>query len=213
MDRVQSHLNQTHLQSTQALPTLKPPRGLKDTSSVLKQVGKPLNEPTSQPHWAQMPVIISLEAFPEKSSLKDSSKWLLKEALQQWTAASAGKLLFVQTSHLNSHTKEDWPGIVISWTDTPTLGRDYEVGHTLNQVNNQAEIQHSHIELLTAPAIDQTLSPVQQQQRLLATYLHELGHALGLEHNHQSKAVMHYRGWKNTQLHSADIKTLQQLYS
>jgi predicted Zn-dependent protease len=70
----------------------------------------------------------------------------------------------------------------------------------------------SQISLIENPVIDQHLSREQQVWRLRSTLLHELGHALGLEHSLCPEHVMYFRGWRNTYLSSGDALAIQKLY-
>ena len=77
--------------------------------------------------------------------------------------------------------------------------------------------QHKRLQAITltvvkSPAIDRQLTPDQQADRLAATLLHEMGHALGLDHLPQPDAVMHSQGWRNTVLSSWDAALLKQKY-
>ena len=69
------------------------------------------------------------------------------------------------------------------------------------------------ITLIETPRIDAQLDAGQQQDRLLATLLHELGHALGLEHSPNPDDVMHHRGWRHTRLSENDRSRLRRLYA
>jgi predicted Zn-dependent protease len=66
--------------------------------------------------------------------------------------------------------------------------------------------------LLTEPVIDRHLLKPQIQDRLYTTALHEVGHALGLEHSTQAKDVMHHQGWRNKHLTPNDVSRLSTLY-
>jgi predicted Zn-dependent protease len=105
--------------------------------------------------------------------------------------------------------------INITWQEIPPAEKPKACGWTVRQIGTEPqrlEIKAVSITLIKFPRIDRALSPVQQQQRLAATVLHELGHALGLDHVQSAAAVMHYQGWQNTRLSDVDINALNRLY-
>ncbi len=136
---------------------------------------------------------------------------LLTPILRQWEAASLGAVRFKLLPDATNDTG-DPEDILIRWSETPVLGREYEVGHANRTIQGQGRIVHVDITLLMAPVIDKHLTPRQCQERLQATLLHELGHALGLEHSEHHLDVMYYRGWKNRWLTEQDCRRLQTLY-
>jgi hypothetical protein len=86
------------------------------------------------------------------------------------------------------------------------------VGHTDRKIQDRLILQAT-ITLLPEPAIDQRLSIEGRKQRMYSTLLHELGHALGMEHTESERDVMHHRGWRNTHLSDNDAYQLKTLYA
>ena len=151
---------------------------------------------------SRFPLSISVEASPEAElSVQQVLEWL-----EPWSRLSDGLVSFERHSH------ESEADIVIRWTTDTVSGRPYEVGHCRNHINEEGSIERSDITLVIAPAIDETLLAVDQQKRLQATLLHEVGHALGLDHTTAPADVMHHHGWKNTALTTNDIGQLRRLY-
>jgi hypothetical protein len=157
-----------------------------------------------------MPLRICLEAPPGPLLPGMPSVPELWMTLKQWEAASQGliRLTLVDDTPWAAKAAD----IVITWSEEITPGRDFEVGHTQRTVQGK-HITHAVITLIIQPAIDKHLSPAKQAQRLHATILHEVGHALGLEHATDKRDVMHHRGWQRTVLSAGDIRRIQQLYS
>lgn len=155
-----------------------------------------------------LPLRVALSKPPSSLSLQATElQQLLSHALAQWQMASQEYLKFV----LVTPSSETLADIQIYWSEQTTLGRDYEVGHTDRRVQGHW-IRQATITLVAYPIIDRHLSSERQKQRLYSTFLHELGHALGLEHSGSERDVMHHRGWKNTLLSHNDIEQLQTLY-
>lgn len=132
---------------------------------------------------------------------------LFWRAVRQWEAAAFGQLRLEATS------RPDQADIKLLWSDSPVYGREFEVGHTDRALKPPHWIQLVTITLVTHPAIDQQLSAKQQADRLYVTFLHELGHALGLEHSTDKRSVMYHQGWLNTQLSRQDTDALRRLYA
>lgn len=129
-----------------------------------------------------------------------------KSALQPWSRASYGLIRFRET--LN----KDHSDIIIDWSDTVIFGRDFEVGHTdLKIINNK--IEKAEITIIIYPIIDRLASNSFRIERIRRTVLHEMGHALGLNHSNSSKDVMFHRGIDNKNFSKNDIIRLNDLYN
>lgn len=150
-----------------------------------------------------------LKVFVEPDARQKDVRRLLHTALMQWEVASEGAVRFHLLDALPA--LRDQADIVIDWAAETTLGRDYEVGHTDRSIQG-VYITRATMTLIQTPVIDAHLSPEQQKYRLFSTLLHEVGHALGLEHSDRKEDVMHHRGWRHTMLSGNDIKRIQALY-
>lgn len=148
-------------------------------------------------HWPK-------EAMPLKVFYPEGRDW--SAIVDQWVLGSAKQVQFVTVTDPNA------ADIVFSWTDSAVKGRPYEVGHTNNTVNGQNLITKSEIQLLESPLIDKQLAGLERQMRLQSTILHEMGHALGLEHSENVQDVMYFRGWNNAYLSTHDCERIQELY-
>lgn len=156
-------------------------------------------------HPESMPLTICLDAPSLESGWTQEPEQLLNLAIKQWELASRGALRFQQCF------SPDSAHIRIQWNETPTPGREFELGHAERNVQG-SWIWQVCITLVTQPAIDGHLSAARRKERLYSTLLHELGHALGLEHSVCERDVMHHRGWRNRYLSENDCRRLQALY-
>ncbi|HEY9744711.1 MAG TPA: matrixin family metalloprotease [Oculatellaceae cyanobacterium] len=157
-------------------------------------------------HAERMPLSVSLQTDPSNTWPDTVVRPLLHMALAQWEAASLGALSFQMLQTLPSQAD-----LQLFWADETVPGREYEVGHTDRKLQGQWLCQAT-VTLVTAPAIDARLSSGRRRQRLYSTLLHELGHAIGLEHSESAADVMHHRGWQNLCLSENDIRRVRALY-
>lgn len=156
---------------------------------------------------AAMPLRVWVDDPP--GCIETSSRWMI-EVMRQWEVGSGGLIRFrALDSRLSANA--ELADIHIGWSKETTVGRDYEVGHARRDVANQ-RIRHVDITFIESPLIDAHLTALQRKNRLIATILHETGHALGLEHAEHPHDVMYYRGWQNTQLSVNDLSRLNKLY-
>jgi predicted Zn-dependent protease len=152
-----------------------------------------------------MPLSVFIDPNPDMPGLEQA----LFIAMRQWEVASLGLIRFKPPSLLPAD--RDAADILVSWSNETTLGRDHEVGHAKRTVHGK-RILHVDITLIAQPLIDGHLSADRRKARLMATILHETGHALGLEHSDQAADVMHYRGWQRPYLSDNDIHRIRTLY-
>jgi hypothetical protein len=106
--------------------------------------------------------------------------------------------------------------ICIQWRDDPHPSKPYEAGRTVIECHGEQQgqqcLKHVTIELLRHPKINQHLGVHEQGIQYYATLLHELGHALGLEHANQPTSVMYHRSLQNRHLTPEDTAMLRRLY-
>lgn len=154
----------------------------------------------------QMPLAVWIEPSPDA---KLPSEKLLFATLKQWEVASEGLIRFRLMD--TAIKQKEAAHIEFRWRGETVKGRDYEVGHASRDVQG-ARIRRVTVTLIQEPIIDGHLTPEKRRARLLATVLHETGHALGLEHSDRSQDVMYYRGWQRDTLSENDSHRLRELY-
>ncbi len=189
--------------------------------------GQSQSTSTEKVRWAKeaFPLSLYVEGLTSDHPVADEFETLVLDSIAEWERASG------QAIQIKIADSQDRADIEILWSDTPIEGREHEVGHAKRTVNTdmvhsgysgygglsgsrhiEGVITHADITLITKPVIDGELTPAQQRRRLHATILHELGHALGLNHSPAPWDAMYYQGWRNTHLSNGDIMTLRGLY-
>jgi len=163
---------------------------------------------TKSPKWdlERIPLKFFINPLPtDENYLKEFEK-AVETAFSPWERASAGIIRFEKIYNL---TNAD---IIIEWSNTATLGREYEAGHSNLKIAGN-KIDKAEITVLIYPIIDAMAAPEARIERVRRTAVHEIGHVLGLNHSNSSKDVMHHRGINNKNLSENDIRRLNELYS
>lgn len=179
--------------------------------SMLEALGMlaPWNQDEAPP---ELTVRWHREAMPLAVHVEDNAlRPLVMHTLRQWEQATEQRVRFRDLLGVAG------ADIVVAVSTETVRGRDYEVGHTRRQVSGRDSagyglIRHVDVTLIDKPAIDVRLDANGRKQRLIATILHEFGHALGLEHSDCQDDVMHHRGWRQTRLSANDCRRIVTLY-
>lgn len=179
---------------------------------------KPTEQPLT-PKWAQLcpfspqPAVLSVGI-----SAPNLPIGLVQKALTAWETATQQGITFKLTICEEDTTHSD---IVFYWTNqtmanTPENPHTYSTGQAwlhIKPIQHKPTIIGSTIELVEHPVIDAYLPKAQQEQRLYTTLLHELGHALGLNHANNINSIMHPKGWRNTGFSQEDVALFKALYT
>lgn len=154
---------------------------------------------------SRIPLKYYLSKSDQLGELADSIDTLVQSCFMDWSRASLGKIRFMKT------LVESGSDISINWSETVTLGRQYECGHNDLKVVGQ-KIEKASIRLIIYPLIDKLSNQVNRKERLRRTLLHEIGHSLGLKHSETSSDIMFHRAITNKKISLNDEKALQELY-
>ena len=134
---------------------------------------------------------------------------MISDALNQWSQVSKRVVTWQPT---NDSSDAD---IVIDWAQRPAdMADGAETGETnlrtMPDGNGGGIIQSARVTILTTMR-GINISPIEVRK----TCLHEIGHALGLNHSSTNRDIMHWQSSLNqeTELSARDGTTLQRLYS
>jgi tetratricopeptide (TPR) repeat protein len=151
-------------------------------------------------NWVRMPIRVFIDRAPQVPGWKTAFSGLAQQACQTWQGAANGKIRFQFVAEAeNADIRIHWQKAF----EHQKIGENPFVA-----VNNK--IVRSDVTVATHVGD----TPLTSQQ-VLATLLHEMGHALGIQgHSPEAGDIMFYASSPNQQatLSARDKKTLQKLY-
>lgn len=157
-------------------------------------------------HQSRIPLKYYIKRGNNILGFLDDFEKIIPSCFDCWSRASLGKIRFIKTI-----TESD-ANIVVNWSETVVLGRDYESGHNnLKVMGNR--IEKADISIVVYPLIDKLSPAVNRVERVRRTMLHELGHSLGLQHSLSSRDIMFHRGISNKNISENDSKEIIELYN
>lgn len=129
---------------------------------------------------------------------------MMKKAFNEWQTKTNGAVKFYYTNNRSN------ANIIVSFVQK--LNR--------NQVGvNRIGVTHSRFRgdsmvfaQIEMAAQGQNFNRVLSETEVYATMLHEIGHALGLEHNPNKNSIMYYSTTGRYELSEIDIKNFKTLY-
>lgn len=156
----------------------------------------------------KMPLHVLIKSGIGKVGYSDLYPTSFTQAMDQWSAASNGKVSFTL---VNDQTDAD---IICEWTDNPKdLLTPMEGGECRMSCDSDGTPFRAEIIILTKPQKDHLTD---QTESMLIVCLHELGHGLGI-HGHSSQLgdimFAFASPMKKQMLSERDKKTIQKLYA
>lgn len=161
---------------------------------------------------AKLPLTVYIQNSSTAKGFKPNFPKIAKDSFIDWYKASNRKIAF---KFVNSSENAS---IKLSWTDNRLRTTDdkkerLKAGITRSRITESGVIKDAHIQI-------RTLDPFSKKgidnDKIMSTCLHEVGHALGLNGHSSNHADIMYMGVNQRQfpaLTKRDKKTIQKLYS
>lgn len=155
-------------------------------------------------HWQQFPLTLVIAPLPQTlQGLITQAEAV--DAVRRWESLLPCALVTVLPKD-SSHGQ-----IMVLWDGQPNPNHPYEAGHCRRYATQSGVMEKAVITIVPKALIDDRLSHQHRRNRVLNTLAHEMGHALGLEHHTDPKALMHPQGWRNTHPNHSDLQQWNRL--
>lgn len=150
------------------------------------------------------PITVYITSGKGVPHYRDEFDESLREALDDWTEATAGKFRFeIQAESQN-------PDITVTWTDDLHAPAFTSEAGNCHLQSSGTGIAHATVQLLT---VDPTESAPLGREMLHNIALHELGHALGLNGHSPIEGDIMHPILKSAGLSARDVNTVLAIYA
>jgi predicted Zn-dependent protease len=153
-------------------------------------------------HWSHMPLRVFIGSGP--GYLPKYGAYM-REAMDEWTKAGKGRVAFVPVF------EPEETDVVVAWVaGAPAAGESGNTRTSFSYFGGRPTITHVHIDIAALLNGRQV-----GDNEMKKTCLHELGHALGLQHSSCASDIMYWQSnpQQTAALGPRDAQTIQRWYS
>ena len=130
---------------------------------------------------------------------------LMTQAFREWSKLTKNKLIFQKVT---SPKFADIEVEFVNKIDTTQSSTDRAIGLTRTSTQSNRKLVHAKIWIAQKTHDDKVLS----EDEVYTTMLHEIGHAIGLNHSQDPESVMYYGVNVIQEVSEEDLRLLKELY-